>query len=192
MRFRAFLYFVGCLLWLHIAASASPQTRVNYPWRPQVQCALNPSKPGGLHPEAHAALDGLALVHRITQGINHSSERGNVHSTDVTLGGKAYTAAVDISVRCLTETQIKMLLESLARAGFAGWYRKDGQDDWTGPPHIHAIWSGSPLKPVLRRQVESWLEGRNGLGPNRPYRFWQPDMDMKEGVLSRFRRFNQA
>ena len=175
---------------LPVAGQALPQTSVSYPWRPEVRCSLNPSKPNGLHPDAHAALAGITLVHRITQGINHSSDRGNVHDTDVTIGGKAYTAAVDISVRCLTEAQIKTLLGTLASVGFAGWYRKDSEDDWAGPPHIHAIWSESQLKPVLRRQIEGWLEGRNGLGSNRPYRFWQPDLKMKEEIRWRYSRFN--
>jgi hypothetical protein len=170
--------------------SASPQESPPYPWRPEARCTLNPAKPDGLHPEATAALKSLALIHRVTQGINHSSDRGNVHDTDVTIGGQPRTAAVDISVRCLSEAQIKTLLESLASVGFAGWYRKNGQDDWTGPPHIHAIWSASPLKPVLRRQVESWLEGGNGLGTNRPYRFWQPAPKQQEAVRTRYRQFN--
>jgi hypothetical protein len=176
---------------LSLPVGAHPQTITNYPWRPEVRCALNPSRTAGLHPDAHAALKGLALIHRVTQGINHSSDRGNVHDTDVTIARQPYTAAVDISVRCLTEAQIKTLLESLANAGFAGWYRKDGQDDWSGPPHIHAIWSASPLKPVLKRQIESWLEEKNGLGSNRPYRFWQPDLKMKEEIRLRFRQFSK-
>jgi hypothetical protein len=173
-----------------LAVSVTVWLAAIYPWGPELRCGLNSARPDGLHPDAHAALSGIEVAHRITQGINHSSDRGNVHGTDVTIRDQRYTAAVDISVRCLTETQIRTLLASLASVGFAGWYRKDGQDDWRGPPHIHAIWSGSPLKPVLRRQVESWLEGKNGLGPNRPYRFWQPDPQAKEEVRSRLRRLN--
>ena len=78
-----------------------------------------PQEPAGLHPDALTALKGLALTHRITQGINHSVERGNVHDTDGFVEGKAYTGAADISVRCLTEPQIKTLLDRLADAGFA-------------------------------------------------------------------------
>src|SRR5436305_3753057 len=120
------------------------------PWAPDAQCKLNPAKPAGLHPDALAALRGLSLAHRITQGINNSQEPRNVHGTDEEINGKAYTGAVDISVRCLTEAQIKTLLSDLANLGFAAWYRRDGRDDWTGPPHIHAVWAGSRLKPVLR------------------------------------------
>ena len=162
-----------------ISASSQPQ---RFPWGSEARCSLNPAKPQGLHPAAYAELTTIALTHRITQGINHSVERGNVHGVDGTLNGASYTGAVDISVRCLTKTQIKSLLEHLATLGFAGWYRKEGQDDWTGPPHIHAVWAGCRLKPVLRRQVEAWLSGGNGLGSNRPYRFWQPTAAAKEKV----------
>jgi hypothetical protein len=136
------------------------------------------------------ALQKLSLAHRITQGINHSAEIRNVHDTDGTINGAAYTGAVDISVRCLTVSQIKLLLGRLAEAGFAGWYRKDGQDDWTGPPHIHAVWAGCRLKPVLQRQVESWLSGGTGLGSDRTYRFWQASAEMKEFVRALYRKLN--
>ena len=161
-----------------------------YPWAPEVRCQLNPARPAGLHPAAYAALQSKAIGHRITQGINNVSERRNVHYTDGTINGKAYTGAVDISVRCLSEAQIKTLLAELAGLGFAGWYRKDGRDGWTGPPHVHAIWAGCRLKPILQQQVESWLEGRNGLFPNERYQFWQPSMELVETVRKLYRTSN--
>src|SRR5207244_5052328 len=123
------------------------------------RCKLNPAKPQGLHPDAYLALRKLEAAHRITQGINHSRDRGNVHDTDVTVQGIAYTGAADISVRCLTAAQIQALLARLAESGFSAWYRKDGQDGWTGPPHIHAVWAGCRLKPILLQQIERWLDG---------------------------------
>ena len=161
-----------------------------YPWAPDARCSLNPAKPAGLHPEAIAALQGLALAHRITQGINHAVERGNVHDTDGLVDGKAYTAAADISVRCLSEAQIRMLLDRLADAGFAAWYRKDGQDGWKGPPHIHAVFAGCRLKPVLHLQVEDWLRGGTGLSRNDPYKFWQPSSLAREKLFDRYRPYS--
>src|SRR5262245_1046368 len=163
---------------------------VVFPWGPQVQCNLNPASPAGLHPDGYAALQSLSAAHRITQGINHSSSRGNVHDTDGIVIGNAYTGAVDISVRCLSETQIKTFLARLADSGFAAWYRKNGQDSWNGPPHIHAIWAGCRLKPILQHQVEEWLAGRNGLFSSRPYEFWQPSTPMKDKVSTLYRAFN--
>ena len=171
-------------------AQNSKQAVPNFPWSPNPRCKLNPARPQGLHPEAYAALRSLAIAHRITQGINHAAETRNVHDTDGTINGVAYTGAVDISVRCLTASQIQSLLGRLAESGFAGWYRKDGQDDWSGPPHIHAVWAGCRLKPILRRQVESWLSGGNGLGSDRPYRFWQASAEIKEVVRALYRKSN--
>jgi hypothetical protein len=176
-----------CIAIVWGVGSASAQS---FPWKPNASCKLNPAHPLGLYPDAYAALRGLNLEHRITQGINHSADRGNVHDTDVTIDGKPYTAAVDISVRCLTETEIKELLADLAGLGFAGWYRRAGRDGWTGPPHVHAVWAGCRLKPFLQYQIESWLEGDNGLGSNQPYRFWQPSEQMKDRVRGLYRRFN--
>src|SRR5712691_5649719 len=173
-----------------ISAVQTPRPTASYPWAPEVRCTLNPAKPQGLHPDAYSRLQGLSLAHRITQGINHSLERGNVHDTDVTVNGKPYTGAVDISVRCLTQAQIKSLLAGLADLGFAAWHRKAGQDGWSGPPHIHAVWAGCRLKPVLRAQVEDWLEGRNGLPSNEPYQFWQASPQMRENVSKLYRASN--
>ena len=161
------------------AKAQNPQT---VPWAPNPRCKLNPARPEGLHPEALSLLRGSSIAHRITQGINHAVERRNVHDTDGTIAGVPFTGAVDISVRCLNASQIQTMLGRLASLGFAGWYRKDGQDGWTGPPHIHAVWAGCQLKPFLRQQVEAWLSGQNGLGSDQPYRFWQPTEEMKTKV----------
>jgi hypothetical protein len=160
------------------------------PWAPEVRCNLNPARPQGLHPGAYSALQTIAATHRITQGFNASSDRGNVHYADGTINGKPYTGAVDISVRCLTPEQIKAFLGRLADAGFSAWYRKQGQDDWTGPPHIHAVWAGCRLKPFLQYQVESWLDGKNGLSSNKPYQFWKPTSDMQAKVRNLYRTSN--
>jgi hypothetical protein len=161
------------------------------PWAPDRQCKLNPAKPGGLHPAAYTALKNLSAAHRITQGMNTSSDRGNVHQQDTTIDGKPYTGAADISVRCLTEPQIRAFLNQLANAGFAAWYRKPGQDNWTGPPHIHAVWAGSHLKPVLQQQVDSWLNGGNGLfSRDQPYRFWEASPGAKQKVRDLYRASN--
>jgi hypothetical protein len=187
----AMLACLGCLVLSGEARAAqtTPATP-NVPWSPRIRCALNPTNDRGLHPEALSALRSIAVAHRITQGINHSPTRGNVHDTDVTINRQQYTGAADISVRCQSAAQIKMLLEQLSGVGFAAWYRKPGEDDWTGPPHIHAVWAGCALKPVLQKQVLSWLDGRNGLGPNRPYQFWQATAGTREKVATLYRKSN--
>jgi len=187
--FNAVCLGLFILLNSSIAAAAlqtPARTGANLPWAPDGRCKLNRARPQGLHPDAHSALQKNSIAHRITQGINHSKDRGNVHDTDVTIKGIGYTGAVDISVRCLTRQQIQMMLARLADIGFAGWYRNEGEDDWKGPPHIHAVWAGSPLKPFLKYQVESWLDGRNGLGSNAAYKFWQPSKEMQERVRTLF------
>jgi hypothetical protein len=178
-------------IWLAVLLTeqASPKP-APLPWAPEVRCQLNPAHPQGLHPIAYRELQNLKLAHRITQGFNPASERGNVHFADGSIDGKPYTAAVDISVRCLTEAQIKMLLARLAEAGFASWYRKQGRDDWNGPPHIHAVWAGCRLKPFLKYQVESWLDGNNGLDSNRPYEFWQASTAQKDKIRILYRANN--
>jgi hypothetical protein len=188
---RRFLFILLLYLGLHTPAVGAAAQRGELPWAPDARCRLNPAHPNGLHPDALSALQSLALAHRITQGMNTASEAGNVHQADVTVDGKPYTGAVDISVRCLTEAQIRTLLGRLAHLGFAAWRRQPGQDSWTGPPHIHAVWAGCRLKPVLRQQVESWLSGGNGLFTrDQAYRFWQPTAEMKDKVRALYRTSN--
>lgn len=184
-----FIFVLISMLGCQPALSQSRSTP-SPPWARDVVCNLNPSNSRGLHPDAIAALRSLSLDHRVTQGINHSVDRGNVHDTDVTIGGTRYTGAVDISVRCLTEPQIRTLLSSLADAGFAGWFRKPNEDSWTGPPHIHAIWVRCPLKTVLRRQVESWLQGKNGLQTDLPYAFWKASAELNSKIASLYKASN--
>src|SRR4029077_21154904 len=93
-----------------VAAAQTPLQTAEHPWAPEVRCNLNPAKPQGLHPDAFSSLQGLAVAHRITQAINHSPDRGNGRDTDGTFNVKPYTGAVDISIRCLTQAQIKSLL----------------------------------------------------------------------------------
>src|SRR5688572_6535897 len=88
------IIYVACLgLQLSLQPAIAQST---FPWAPEVRCNLNPARPQGLHPGAYAALESLRAAHRITQGINHSTSRGNVHDTDGMINGAAYTGAVDI------------------------------------------------------------------------------------------------
>ncbi|MBK9030601.1 MAG: hypothetical protein IPL61_04545 [Myxococcales bacterium] len=120
-------------------------------------------------PELTAA--EVAAAWRITQTIGNAPASAGYHAADGTVNGRAYCAATDLSVRGLTATQIHNLLERLARAGFAAWYRKDGVDGWRGADHIHAVYANSKMKTQLRAQVRSFLVGRNGLVSNTRYRW---------------------
>ncbi|HEX2521771.1 MAG TPA: hypothetical protein VHP35_06555, partial [Terriglobia bacterium] len=53
---------------------------------------------------------------------------------------------------------------------------------WKGPTHIHAVWAAEPLKPQLRRQIKSWLEGRTGLVRDVKYKYWQPSDQEREKI----------
>jgi hypothetical protein len=154
-------------------------------WDAIKNCQLSNSQSTGLYPEAARKLSDLGLTPRITQELNQSVSPQNVHGVDDVIDKVAYTAAVDISVRCLAADQdgtIKELLKTLAENGFVGWYRKNGIDGWSGPNHIHAIWVKQKLKPSLVKQVNSWLEGRSGLRSNEVYEYWKPADELKNMV----------
>lgn len=157
------------ILAVFLAAQAQAE-----PWSPSAACAVRPRGTAGLHPDAKAALEQGGVDHRITRSLDHDSSPANYHGPDTTIAGEPVSAAVDISVRCLTEEDIKRLLGKLATLGFAAWYREDGKDGWKGSNHIHAVWAAEPLKRQLRRQVDSWVAGRTGLVGDAPYTFWKP------------------
>jgi hypothetical protein len=161
-----------------------------FPWSSNHPCELGNYHVQGVIPAMHDALAALSLTERLTNGLNRSKARSNYHGVDYSSNGKDYSAAIDISVRCLSEDQIRSLLDELSIQGFAGWYRAKGQDGWNGDHHIHAIWVASPLKPALNVQVNKWLSGKNGLTSDKDYNFWTPKPDAIEGIRSAFSKWN--
>ncbi|UJR84763.1 hypothetical protein [Sandaracinus amylolyticus] len=139
----------------------------------------------GIHPEASDRLRCAGITaDRITQTIGDAAASAGFHASDGTVDGMAYTAAIDLRTRDMSESEIRALLERLGTHGFAAWYRKPGSDDWPSnqAPHIHAVFAGVPMKSVLRSQVRDFLLGRNGLSTHDPYGFWRPSAAILETV----------
>lgn len=145
----------------------------------------------GLHPEASDRLRCAGVsASRITQTIGSAPASAGYHASDGTADGRAYTAAVDLSTRDLSSTEIRALLQRLGENGFAAWYRQPGSDGWPASeaPHIHAVFAGVVMKSALRAQVRDFLDGRNGLTSHSIYRFWPPPADVREIVSLLFSR----
>jgi hypothetical protein len=124
----------------------------------------------GLHPRASDGLRAAGVAAwRITQTIGNAPASAGYHAQDGSVNGQPYCAATDLSTSGLTATQIHNLLEKLAKAGFAAWYRKNGVDGWSGANHIHVVYANAKMKSQLRAQVRSFLVGRNGLVSNTIY-----------------------
>lgn len=178
-RGRVYLAILAILASHHINAQDED-------WAPREGCHLNPSHPMGLYPDAATKLADLGLSPRITRALDTKKEAKNVHSPDKFINGIPYTGAVDLSILCFAkgsqERKIKEMLVILAENGFVAWYRKNGLDSWNGDEHIHAVWVKQPLKPVLNRQVESWLKHKNGLKSNKEYTFWKPTDDLMKKI----------
>ena len=140
-------------------------THQPFPWSLDNSCELGNYKVQGIIPAMRDSLTALSLTERLTNSFNPSKASSNYHGVDYTSNGINYSAAIDISVRCLTERQICILLDELSMRGFAGWYRKKGEDGWSGKNHIHAIWVAAPLKRQLAFQVKKWLAGQSRRQP---------------------------
>lgn len=141
----------------------------------------------GLHPRASDALRAVGITAgRITQTIGNAAASAGYHKADGSVNGKAYTAAVDLSVSGLSSTQIRNLLEKLGKVGYAAWYRQNGHDGWSGANHIHGVYANCAMKSALRSQVRSWLVGRNGLVSNTIYKFHTFTAAAKNTVRAKF------
>lgn len=75
--------------------------------------------------------------------------------------GTAYSAATDLQSGASPCTRTR----ALRMQGFAAWFRT--APEFPGNLHIHAVYAGAPgMKASLQRQVDSFLQGRNGLARN--------------------------
>jgi hypothetical protein len=143
----------------------------------------------GMHPRASNAMRAIGIsASRIMQTIGNARASAGTHRQDGTVNGHPYCAATDISVRGLSNTQIRHLLERLGRVGFAAWYRQPGHDGWPSSQvrHIHAVYANAKMKTSLRSQVRSWLVGRNGLRSNAYYGFYRWSSTAKATVRHKF------
>jgi hypothetical protein len=147
----------------------------------------------GLHPRASDALRSAGVSGwRIMQTIGNAPASAGTHARDGYVNGQPYSAATDISVSGLSQTQIRNLLEKLAKVGFAAWYRHNGYDGWNGVNHIHAVYANCLMKSSLRSQVRSWLAGRNGLVSNTIYRFHTWSAAARAVVKAKFAMSNDG
>jgi hypothetical protein len=147
----------------------------------------------GLHPRASDAMRAAGVAAwRITQTVGSATASAGTHERDGYANGKAYSAATDISTSGMSQTQIKNLLERMAKLGFALWYRQQGRDGWFGSSHIHAVYANCAMKSSLRSQVRSWLAGRNGLVSNTIYQFHTFSPAAKAAVKAKFAMSNQG
>jgi len=157
-----------------------------------------------MHPAARAAFDAacktsdLKLVIVQTEGSapasagTHGSD-GKYQQPDGTW--HSYSAALDLSVKqgatkistgehlALTEERIKWALYNLALHGFAGWYRRPSQG--FDAVHLHVVFAGVKMKPMLQKQVRDFLADRTGLASHGHESFWTapPEVDAKIRVL---------
>ena len=154
-------------------------------------CAHHGALASGMHPEASDRLRCAGVTSAmITQTVGYAAASAGYHAPDGTVDGHPYTAAVDLSVRGLSLTEIRALLGRLARNGFAAWYRQPGHDGWpsTEAPHIHAVFAGVIMKSQLREQVRDYLAGRNGLSSHTTYTFWRASTADRAVVRLLFQR----
>ena len=129
------------------------------------------ARPFRMAPQAFAAYERACRradvnIERIGQTIGDALDSVGYHRRDSVLkmAGEnvEYCAAVDLAVAGLSEKQIARWCASLAREGFAPFYRHKGK--WKHKRHIHAIYAKLRMKPQLRRQVREFLAQRRDDG----------------------------
>jgi hypothetical protein len=134
----------------------------------------------GIHIEAFEALVQACYTckispDRIGQTLGHAKASVGTHAkdglfTNETGRKEAYSAAVDLSIRDIDESQENELLLRLRDNGFAAWRRSSGS--FASTPHIHAVFCGVKMKKILQEQVEDFFHNRDGLAGHRRDWFW--------------------
>ena len=128
-------------------------------------------RPYGMVPQAfkdyvRACARARVNPHRISQTIGNDPRSAGYHQRDgVVVQNRrkiAYCAAVDVDIGGLRAGQIRRLCVSLAREGFAAFYRRG--DAWEGDEHIHAVYGAVKMKPQLQQQVRQFLRERRENG----------------------------
>lgn len=149
----------------------------------------------GLHPDASDALRFLKFTAaRVTQTIGSASASAGTHAKDGVAGGHSYSAATDLSVKGMSDAQVKVLLTQLTKVGFVAYYRSPGHDGWPSSEarHIHAIWAGAKMKLSLRNQVRDWHVGKNALASHTKYTFYTWTKCWHDSIWKRFDSVNSA
>lgn len=92
--------------------------------------------------------------------------------------------AVDFSVRGLTATEIRDMVNALRDAGFAAWHRTVAQG--FDAAHVHAVRFASDVSPAAATQLVAFDKGRDGLAANKPdTNKYRPEPPVRWGVLAR-------
>lgn len=152
-------------------------------------CAHKAQLKYGLAPAASDQLRCIGITAGlITQTIGDAAASAGTHGKDGTIDGYAYSAATDLSVKTLTNAQVKVLINDLTTHGFAAFFRDPGKDGWpaTEARHIHAIYVNVKMKASLQSQVSDWLTGLNGLVSHTKYTFYQASPAQKQLIKSLF------
>lgn len=133
----------------------------------------------GIDPLASDALRKAGFTEDdVVQGLGNASASAGTHKAEP---GSEYTAAVDLSTAGKSDAEIRDMLERLRSQGFACWYR--GGEKWESNEHIHAIYSGIPMKESLQNQVEAYVNGKDGLvGDNDET--YAPPTDREKNIVS--------
>jgi hypothetical protein len=136
----------------------------------------------GLHPLASDRLRCVGVTAaRITQTIGGAQASAGTHLQDGVASGHPYSAATDLSVRGLTDAQVRVLVARLDAMGFAAFFRNPGRDGWPASEarHVHVVFAGARMKASLRAQIADFLAGKNGLASHTAYTFYMPPPDVK-------------
>ena len=161
-------------------------------------CALKPTAKAaylrsGLHPRASDALAAIGFpASRITQTIGSAAASAGTHARDGSAEVRDYTAAVDLSVRDMSDAEASKLLDQLTEVGFVAWLRQPGADGWPSSEvrHVHAIWVAAPMKASLQAQIRDFRVGKNGLASHTTYKFKTWSTCWRETIWAAFRAAN--
>jgi hypothetical protein len=140
-----------------------------------------------------ACFHGKINPDRIMQTVGTARASAGTHKADSTIKNRhgarePVTGAVDIRTRDLTEGEIESLLTWLYEAGFVGWWRHEGS--FAENQHIHAIYVGMYLKPLLCRQFWDFIGKKDGLAGHGFINHVRATVEQNQKLIKLFSTYN--
>lgn len=172
-----------------VNSSADDTCKIPVPSGPASCAHVDATLRFGLHPVASDRLRCVGITAaRITQTIGGAPASAGTHLQDGVASGHPYSAATDLSVRGLSDAQVRVLIARLDAMGFAAFFRNPGHDGWPSSElrHVHVVFAGARMKTSLRSQIGDFLAGKNGLASHSAYTFYQPPAAAKAYVRQIF------
>ena len=151
-----------------------------------------PLRKYGVHPLMWQILQEIGIpASRCGQAIGHAAASVGTHVKTGVYDGADYSPCLDFHVTDLSHADaLTYIVTPLAARGCPAFLRVPGADGWPAADayHVHAIYPGCNLTPIVAHQVMDWLSvpTRNGLARHQPFEAYKASPSDREACKALF------